>query len=121
MLEVRPVYHRGDARVQAHVFVAALTLLLDRVLEKSLRAGDSRLSTPFAWQTLEMIRCVEVDLGQRRKICVTRGNQHVAEVLRALGITPGICRVRHSLRRTGLPEMDGPYTASPHKEPASQR
>jgi hypothetical protein len=34
-----------------------------------------------------MIRCVEVDLGQRRKTCVTRGNQHVAEVLRILGIT----------------------------------
>ena len=34
-----------------------------------------------------MIRCVEVEVGQRRKICVTRGNQHVAEVLRALGIT----------------------------------
>jgi hypothetical protein len=34
-----------------------------------------------------MIRCVEVELGQRRKICVTRGNQHVSEVLRGVGIT----------------------------------
>jgi len=35
-----------------------------------------------------MIRCVEVDLGQRRKICLTRGNQHVAEeTLQVLGIT----------------------------------
>jgi transposase len=87
LLELRPVYHQRDARVQAHVFVAALALLLDRALEKSLRAAGSRLSTPFAWQALEMIRCVEVELGQRRKICVTRGNQHVAEVLRVLGIT----------------------------------
>ncbi len=87
VLELRPVYHRRDARVQAHVFVAALALLLDRALEKSLRAAGSHLSTPFAWRALEMIRCVEVDLGQRRRICVTRGNQHAAEVLRALGIT----------------------------------
>ena len=87
LLELRPVYHHSDARVQAHVFVAALALLLDRALEKSLRAAGSRLSTPFVWQALEMIRCVEVDLGQRRKTCVTRGNQHVAEVLRILGIT----------------------------------
>lgn len=86
LLELRP-YHWRDARVQAHVFVAALALLLDRALEKSLRAGRSSLSTPFAWQTLEMIRCVEVDLGQRRKICVTRGNHQVAELLQALGIT----------------------------------
>jgi transposase len=86
LLELRPVYHRKDSRVQAHVFVAALALLLDRALEKGLHAAGSSLSTPFAWQALEMVRCVEVALGERRKICVTRGNQHVTEVLRALGI-----------------------------------
>ena len=86
LLELRPVYHRKDSRVQAHVFVAALALLLDRALEKSLHAAGSSLSTPFAWQALEMVRCVELALGERRKICVTRGNQHVTEVLRALGI-----------------------------------
>jgi len=87
LLELRPVYHQSDARVEAHVFVAALALLLDRALEKSLRAAGSRLSTPFAWQALEMIRCVEIDLGPRRKLCITRGNQSAAEVLRILGIT----------------------------------
>jgi transposase len=86
LLDLRPVYHRNDTRVQAHVFVAALALLVDRALEKSLHAAGSKLSTPFAWQALEMVRCVEVELGQRRKVCVTRGNQHVTEVLRALGI-----------------------------------
>jgi transposase len=86
LLELRPVYHHRDERVQAHVFVAALALLLDRALEKSLAAAGSHLSSPFAWQALEMIRCVEVEMGQRRKICVTRGNQHAAEVLRAVGI-----------------------------------
>jgi transposase len=87
LLELRPVYHQRDARVEAHVFVAALALLLDRALEKSLQAAGSLLSTPFAWQALKMIRCVEVDLGQRRKICLARDNQHVAEILRVLGIT----------------------------------
>ena len=87
LLELRPVYHRKDARVRAHVFVAALALLLDRALEKDLHTAGSGLSTPFAWQALEMVRCVEVELGQRRKICVTRGNQHVTEVLHALRIT----------------------------------
>ena len=87
LLELRPVYHHRDERVQAHVFVAALALLLDRALEKSLRTAGSQLSTPFVWQALEMIRCVEVDLGRRQKICVTRGNRHVAETLRVLGIT----------------------------------
>ena len=82
------MYHHTDERVQAHVFVAALALLLDRVLEKSLRTANSHLSTPFAWQALETIRSVEVDLGeQRSKRCVTRGNKHASDVLRVLGIT----------------------------------
>ncbi|HEY6541050.1 MAG TPA: transposase, partial [Ktedonobacteraceae bacterium] len=88
LLELRPLYHHTDERVRAHVFVAALALLLDRALEKTLRAGGSRLSSPFAWQALETVRSVEVDLGQQRsKRCVTRGNQHASEVLRILGIT----------------------------------
>lgn len=86
-LELRPVYHHSDERVQAHVFVAALALLLDRALEKKLRAASSPLSSPFAWQALETVRCVEVQIGSRRKLCVTRGNQHAQEVLRILGIT----------------------------------
>jgi len=87
LLELRPIYHHSDERVQAHVFVAALALLLDRALEKQLRAAGSPLSSPFAWQALETIRCVELDLGSRRKLCVTRGNQNAHEVLRILGIT----------------------------------
>lgn len=87
LLELRPVYHHRDERVQAHVFVAALALLLDRALEKSLHAAGSQLSSPFAWRALETVRCVEVELGTRRKLCVTRGNHQVAEVLRAVGVT----------------------------------
>src|SRR6266478_5308638 len=87
LLELRPIYHHSDERVQAHVFVAALALLLDRALEKQLRAAGSPLSSPFAWQALETIRCVELDLGSRRKLCVTRGNQNAQQVLRILGIT----------------------------------
>ena len=47
LLELRPVYHRRDERLQAHVFVAALALLLDRALEKSLRAvGITQIDPP---------------------------------------------------------------------------
>jgi len=87
LLGVRPVYHRWEQRVRAHVFVAALAFLLDRAMEKKLRAAGSNLSSPLAWRSLETVRCVEVDLGAQRKLCVTRGSQHAAQVLKALGIT----------------------------------
>lgn len=87
LLEVRPVYHQKDDRVRAHVFVAALAFLLDRTLEKKLRAAKSPLSSPAAWQALETVRCVEVEVGNRRKLCVTRGSRQAAEVLKILRIS----------------------------------
>ena len=87
MLDVRPVHHRWESRVRAHVFVAALAFLLDRAMEKSLSRAGSALSSPFAWRALESVRCVKVELTSGHKLCVTRGSQHAAEVLQALGIT----------------------------------
>lgn len=87
LLEVRPVYHRKDDRVRAHAFVAALAFLLDRALEKKLRAANSALSSPAAWQALETVRCVTVEVGHRRKLCVTRGSRHAAEVLKILRLS----------------------------------
>ncbi len=87
LLEVRPVYHHKDDRVRAHVFVAALAFLLDRALEKKLRSAESTLSSPAAWQALETVRCVEVEVGNRRKLCVTRGSRQAAEVLKILRLS----------------------------------
>jgi transposase len=87
LLEVRPVYHHKDDRVRAHVFVAALAFLLDRALEKKLRAAKSSFSSSVAWQVLETIRCVEVQVGDRTKLCVTRGSRQASEVLKAVGLT----------------------------------
>jgi len=87
LLEVRPVYHHKDDRVRAHVFVAALAFLLDRALEKKLRAAGSSLSSPAAWQALETVRCVSVEVGSRTKLCVTRGSRQAAEVLKILRLS----------------------------------
>jgi transposase len=87
LLEVRPVYHQKDDRVRAHVFVAALAFLLDRALEKRLRAAGSSLSSPVAWQALETVRCVTVEVGSRSKLCVTRGSRQAAEVLKILRLS----------------------------------
>jgi transposase len=48
LLEARPVYHQKDDRLRAHVFVAALAFLLDRGMEKRLRAAGSSRSSAAA-------------------------------------------------------------------------
>jgi transposase len=89
VIEMRPIYHRTDARVQAHIFVAALAFLLHRAIEKKLKAAGLDLSSTEALQALRSVRVVDfiVGSGGPRKRSVTRGTERAARVLAALGIT----------------------------------
>jgi transposase len=87
VLDMRPIYHRTDDRVQAHIFVAALAFLLHRAIEKKLKAARLDLSATEALTALKSVRVVDIDLGDRTtKRSVTRGTQRAAAVLRGLGI-----------------------------------
>jgi Transposase DDE domain len=44
VIDMRPIYHQTDERVQAHIFVAALAFLLHRAIEKKLKAARLDLS-----------------------------------------------------------------------------
>ena len=88
VIDLRPIYHRTDDRVQAHIFVAALAFLLHRAIEKKLKAAGLDLSATQALTALKSVRVVEIDLGNKTtKRSVTRGTQRAASVLRALGIS----------------------------------
>src|SRR6516162_3047019 len=88
VIDLRPIYHRTDERVQAHIFVAALAFLLHRAIEKKLKAAGLDLSATEALTALKSVRVVEIDLGDgASKRSVTRGTQRAASVLRALAIT----------------------------------
>jgi transposase len=88
VIEMRPIYHRTDARVQAHIFVAALAFLLHRAIEKKLKAAGLDLSSTEALQALRSVRVVDftVAAGERKR-SVTRGTDRAARILAALGIT----------------------------------
>ena len=88
VIDMRPIYHQTDERVQAHIFVAALAFLLHRAIEKKLKATRLDLSATEALRALRSVRVVDIDLGNgTTKRSVTRGTQRAASVLRALAIT----------------------------------
>jgi transposase len=88
VFDMRPIYHRTDGRVEAHIFVAALAFLIHRAIEKKLKAARLDLSATEALTALKSVRVVDIDLGDgTTKRSVTRGTQRAAAVLRALGIT----------------------------------
>ena len=85
---MRPIYHHVADRVRAHIFVASLAFLLDRALEKKLKAAALDISSKEAWQLLKTVRVVEIDLGDGQcKRSVTQGSARAAHILKVLGIT----------------------------------
>jgi transposase len=88
VIELRPIYHQTDERVQAHIFVAALAFLLHRALEKKLKAAGLDLSATEALTALKSVRVVDIALGDgTTKRSVTRGTARAARILAALGLT----------------------------------
>jgi len=88
VLAVRPIYHRVEPRVRAHIFVAALALLLERLLERRLKEAGVNLSAPDALEAVATIRLVTFHLaGQPVRRGVSGGSPHGRQVLKALGIS----------------------------------
>jgi transposase len=88
VLALRPIYHRIAPRVEGHIFVAALALLLERLLERRLKEAGVDLSAPEAFQALATIRLVSFRLpGQPPRRGTSTGSPRARQVLKALGIT----------------------------------
>jgi transposase len=86
VIELRPIYHQKGSRVQAHIFVAALAFLFERVLEKKLTKGGSALSAADALNALQTISAVEFAVGGSIKKGVTPGSARARETLTVLGL-----------------------------------
>jgi transposase len=87
VLSLRPVYHQVEPRVKAHVFVAALGLLLQTLLQRTLEEADVDLSAEQALQALETVRHVSFRVGADSRTGVSASNPRARQVLTALGVT----------------------------------
>jgi hypothetical protein len=86
-LSLRPINHRAAHRVRAHIFVAALAFLLNRLLERRLKAAHTNLSTDDAWSALETIRHVTFRVQGQVRTGITPGSTRARQVLKALAIS----------------------------------
>jgi transposase len=87
LIEMRPIYHQQPNRVRAHIFVAALAFLLDRALEKKLKAAGVPMSSAQALEALRTMHVVDIRVGAEIRRGVTAGNHQARQILAALGIS----------------------------------
>lgn len=88
VIALRPIHHRVEPRIKAHIFVATLALLLERLLERRLEEAGLDFSAPFAMEAASTLRAVtfRVPEGPPR-LGTSRGSPHAGQVFCALKIT----------------------------------
>jgi transposase len=85
VMALRPIYHQVESRVKAHIFVAALALLVQRLLGRRLKEAGVDLSPARAMQALSTVRLVAFRLeGQPERRGITGGCPDARLVLKAL-------------------------------------
>ena len=85
VMALRPIYHQIESRVKAHIFVAALALLVQRLLGHRLEGAGVDLSPERALQALSTVRLVSFHLeGQGERRGITGGCPDARLVLKAL-------------------------------------
>jgi transposase len=83
-LGMRPIWHRVERRIRAHIFVAALSFLIDRMLERALKDGGVALSAQAGWSALQTVRHVSFRVQGQLRGGVTPGSSRARQVLKAL-------------------------------------
>jgi transposase len=85
VMALRPIYHQVEPRVKAHIFVAALALLVQRLLGRRLEEAGVDLSPSRAIQALSTVRLVTFHLeGQPERRGMVGGCPDARVVLKAL-------------------------------------
>jgi transposase len=87
VLAMRPIYHQVESRVRAHIFVATLALLVQRLLGQRLREAGIDFSPARAIEALSTIRHVTFRLdGPKSRCGGSGGSPDARRVISALGI-----------------------------------
>jgi transposase len=86
--ELRPVYHHTDPKVQAHVTLCMLALLLQRTLEDRLRDGGKSMTAPTGLELLSSCRVnVRKPVDGSLIYDITQATPQQKEILSALHLT----------------------------------
>jgi transposase len=87
VLAMRPIYHQVEPRVRAHIFVAALALLVQRLLGRRLQEAGIDFSATRAMEALSTVRHVTFRVeGQAKRGGVAGGSPDARRVLKALKV-----------------------------------
>lgn len=80
IIEIRPVYHQKNARVEGHVFICVLSLLTRRLMSKNLAETNEII------KELSEIKAIETTIGEEKYYFLTRLTKKQEEISKRLNI-----------------------------------
>jgi transposase len=86
VIDMRPIYHKNDDRIEAHIFLASLALFIKRVLEYQLTCKLPELSATDALAAVRSVGISELELDGQTMRLVSGGGRDARRILCALGI-----------------------------------
>jgi hypothetical protein len=87
-IHLRPIRHRMDEKVRAHITLCVLALLLERTIEKRLRDAGQPCSAPMVFETLRTAHLNLLDLADGPGAYdLTQANPDQTAIITALGLT----------------------------------
>ena len=86
-LGMRPIWHHAARRVKAHIFVAALAFLIERMLERTLKDAGLSFSARSALEALQTIRHVQFRVDGDLRSGTTPGSARARQAIKALKLT----------------------------------
>lgn len=88
VIAMRPIHHKTDRRIEAHIFVATLALFVKRTLDHHLKDKGIYLSPTEAFDAMRSLGVSVLDLDGERRVLVAGGSRDARRVVNALGIDP---------------------------------
>lgn len=86
MIEIRPIRHYREWRVKAHIQIAVWALLIERIMEKKLKAGGLDMTGRRALEYLSQIKVVQTKVGQNQYNFVTAVTYRNKSILDTIGV-----------------------------------
>jgi transposase len=88
VIQMRPIHHKTDPRIEAHIFVATLALFVKRTLEHHLKDKKIHLTPTEAFEAMRSMGVSVLDFDGERRLLVSSGGRDARRVVKALGIDP---------------------------------
>ncbi|MDW7971740.1 MAG: IS1634 family transposase [Thermodesulfovibrio sp.] len=85
-LDIRPVYHWKERRIQGHIMLCFLSFYVLRVMQRKLTEGGIFIEAEEALKELDRVRVVEIETDRAKVYARTEISGETNKILRALGV-----------------------------------